>query len=203
MKFHDEIWDKIVSFTTDIFGLTPDKSEVLRNNIVAKIIAAIPYLAECYNPDRSAISHLGTYIISQHSLVHYIYSLRASDTRSINARLVELSQFDGGDRKIIERGMNLLHLTMISSYRGVRSTDSVRGGKSKSITRKGNGGVSISKLVRQIESVECKEMDEIFPVTRALQGEWYPPSSKEIAVYMERKDRIPGLKDFQTVELFL
>lgn len=50
-------WNYFVSELQKVFKLTKDETYHIENSITAKIIATIPYAANCREPERIAISH--------------------------------------------------------------------------------------------------------------------------------------------------
>ncbi|MCK5153870.1 MAG: hypothetical protein KAQ93_05880, partial [Spirochaetales bacterium] len=57
-------WDNIAGSVADAFRMDKEDREWLQNKNLAKLIASIPYLAGCEDPGRTAITHLGAYILS-------------------------------------------------------------------------------------------------------------------------------------------
>ena len=61
----EQKWEYFVKAITDIFHLTNNESTELKNSVTAKIIAMIPFVANCKEADRTAISHLSLYMVEK------------------------------------------------------------------------------------------------------------------------------------------
>ena len=163
-------WNKIVDYIAEAFRFTPEEKERLRNNKLAKLIAALPFLAGSKDPLRTAGSHLGTYILSIR--VKDPSNARPSDDEYLLRRLELIGNFIGGDDEIIQRGMNLIALCMISDYARDVEKDQ-RLGKYNPIS----AGVldyerEKERLIREIESVPCPDMDKIFTAREGVKTFW-------------------------------
>lgn len=144
--------------------------ESLRANDIAKLIAAIPALAGCANADRIAAQHLATYLLAESAAS--IFDHRNSDDDSVYDRLERISHFPDGDRKIIQRGMNLLSLCMISGYERTSVADKASGVYNPIASGQWDGESEKARLVREIRGVQSPEMDAIFSIERALHSPW-------------------------------
>lgn len=51
-------WEYLATETARVFNLTKNEAEILYNSNTAKIIAAIPFAANCKEPERTAITRL-------------------------------------------------------------------------------------------------------------------------------------------------
>ena len=76
----------------------------------AQLIGALPILAGCAHPERTALSHLTTLIAASRN--PHVFGQKPSE--SIRDRLRPIETFENGDRDIIERGMTLLELASLS-----------------------------------------------------------------------------------------
>ena len=101
-------WPTILSDVNSLFHFSPETIEKLAHSRIAKLTAAIPFIAGCKNPVRIAISHL-IYVLSAeipNIAQYFLHSF--ADNENVLSRLERISHFPDGDPLIIQRGMNLL-----------------------------------------------------------------------------------------------
>jgi hypothetical protein len=104
----DTHWPAILSDVNSLFRFSPETIEKLTHSRIAKLTAAIPFIAGCRNPVRIALSHL-IYVLSAKApsiAQHFLHSF--ADNENVFSRLERISHFPDGDPLIIQRGMNLL-----------------------------------------------------------------------------------------------
>lgn len=114
--FSLEEWDYLVNETANVFRLDKNEKAELYNNNTARLIAAIPFEAGCDFPEKTAIAHLCLYMTEKKGFSKYC-SHSKSDDKNLFNRLDFISDFHGGDREIIDHGMNILALIMIEGYK--------------------------------------------------------------------------------------
>jgi hypothetical protein len=150
--------------------MNKEDQEWLLNKNLAKLIAAIPYLAGCDDPGRTAITHLGAYILSIR--IKTVANCQPTDDINLFRRLEMINNFIGGDQAIIQKGMSLIALNMIADY--ARDIDEDRMfGKYNPVDSGAFDYVTEKKgLETIIESVECREMDEIMSMDASVTGGW-------------------------------
>jgi hypothetical protein len=170
MKFSEKEWFGIAETVGKAFGLSKERMEHLKGKKTAKLIAGIPFLAGCRNPDRIAASHLAIYLLG--IAAPEISDHRKTDDDTLDARLERISWFDGGDEAVISRGMDLLTLQMLAGYNTDREKD-----KAKNKYNPLNAGLwdferDKRELINSIESVKDAEMDQIMTAGDAL-NEWW------------------------------
>lgn len=165
-------WPTILSDVNSLFHFSPETIEKLAHSRIAKLTATIPFIAGCRNPVRIAVSHL-IYVLSAEipSIAqHFLHSF--ADNDNVLSRLERISHFPDGDPLIIQRGMNLLAVIMISDYLKDKEHDK----KIKKYNPLENGVWNaerkIEKLENEIKSVPCPEMDAIITVDEAKALEW-------------------------------
>jgi hypothetical protein len=124
--FSDELWSEIAGDLAAAFRMDAREAEALRVNRIAKLVAALPFLAGCEDAGRTAVAHLGTYLLSVRETKRWFCATPA-DGSSIMERLRLGASFKGGDKDILERGMSLLALNMISDYKRDLDEDAARG----------------------------------------------------------------------------
>ncbi|BDC94592.1 hypothetical protein [Treponema bryantii] len=119
-------WDYFVSEIQTIYRLTDEETDKFSNSTTAKIIAAIPFVAGCYRPEVTAIAHLSLYMNEIKGFQKY-YACNPLDDCDLFERLEPISHFRGGDKKIIECGMNTLAYIMIEGYHKSEKFDAAHG----------------------------------------------------------------------------
>ena len=119
-------WEYFVQEMKKVFRFSRKESKWFRNCKTAKLIATIPFAAECDEPERTAIAHLCIYIAELRGFQKY-YSHLPSDDIDLFKRLDFISTFKGGNKDVIEYGMNLLALTMIEGYHKSENEDQKHG----------------------------------------------------------------------------
>lgn len=119
-------WDCFVKEAKTVFGLSDSDAELLYGSRTARIIAAIPFAAGCEDAERTAILHLVAYIAEIRGLQKFCAHL-PSDDKSLYERLDMITHFKGGDKQIIEHGMDMLALIMLRGYRDSQNVDAKSG----------------------------------------------------------------------------
>ena len=165
-------WNEIATAVAGAFRLTAGEHERLHASPVAKLIAAIPFLAQCDDAERTAVAHLGTYLLSVRETKRYFCATAADDT-SVLERLRLISAFKGGDPAIIDRGMCLLALEMVSDYRRDAEEDVFRGKHNPISSGDWDHDEVVADLTRRIEAVESPEMDAIMSIALAPDVFWF------------------------------
>jgi len=188
MKEFELTWHGIVKKVAHTFRLSPGEEKQLLENRVAKLIGAIPYLADCRNPDRSSIGNVCSYLIAKHTAMKPVYSHRKSDDEDISARLRGISHFEGGNQAVIERGMNILYLTMLCNYQKDQKNDITAGKYNPVASGAWNYETMIHDLFAAIAEVHCPDMDEIFGAEQGERGFWDPLAPKEVNNLIEKQD---------------
>jgi hypothetical protein len=145
-------WPEIAESIGKAFNMDAEEQEELRDKRVARLIAAIPFLAGCEQPARTAVAHVGTYLLSIRNTKPF-FNADATDDIHILERLRLIMNFRDGDKKIIDKGMSLLALCMIDDYKDYESTR--------------------ADLVARIEAIDCPQMDEIFDQDMGGESYWY------------------------------
>jgi hypothetical protein len=170
--FTEVKWEELCDAVSLAFRFTEDERQFLKEKSVARLIAAIPFLAGCEDAERTSIAHLGTYLLSVKETKRY-FNANPEDSQSVVERLRLIGNFKGGNQAIIDRGMNLLALNMISDYR--------RDAEEDVFLRKFNPvsvgdfdyAASVAELTERIEEVPCPEMDRIMTLSVAPLTLWW------------------------------
>jgi len=108
-------WKTIYGAIALTFRLTEEETDHLANNKVARLIGSLPLIAGCEDAERTALAHLAIYLTAASGGKAW-FNHRLSDNGDITSRLALGMTFTGGDKKIIERGMDLLAMVMLYGY---------------------------------------------------------------------------------------
>jgi hypothetical protein len=168
--FNEEFWSKIVRLVAEALRLSISEMNALQQNRTAKLIGALPALAGARDADRVAVQHVITYLTAQR--LEAIFDHRRDDDQPLTARLERISHFPGGDRRVLQRGMDLLTLLMISGYERSQVTDRRKGVYNPLGSGSWDGDREKTRLVKAIRAVPSPEMDQILDLEVALRGEW-------------------------------
>ncbi len=170
-RFPEETWKEIVSIIASTFSMDKTRADKLLTNATAKLIAAVPFLAGCREPMRTALAHLATYIVSGTPAAEKIFDHKAEDNYDVFARLATISHFEGGDPAIINRGMKHLAAMMIEGYKKDVSSDKAAGLYNPVGDGKWNAEEKLASIASSTAAVPDAEMDGIV----GPMGPWWIP----------------------------
>lgn len=158
-KWTEATWHEIVEAVGESFRMTAIEKSSLQEHEIAKLLAAIPFLANCDHPLRTSLANLGVYMMSIRSGAK-VFSATEEDDADVMDRL-KLARFEGGDKQIVDRGMALIALNMLADYQRDVVFDLANQKHNPIGTRAWDYETTFNRLVTQIDSVECSEMDRI------------------------------------------
>lgn len=166
-------WNDLCDRIGITFNMDSGKIMWLREKKVARLIAAIPYLAGCNKPRQTAAAHLSVYLLSVFEATKSIFHHEAwNDDISLMNRLMPIGNFEGGDSLLIKRGMNLLALNMVCGYERDIQKDIIL----KKYNPVGEGSWDYKKLkmnlIEHIENVSSPEMDTIMNIGDGTDSYW-------------------------------
>ena len=172
-NFMTETWPGVAEKMSKAFNFSPEEAAKLEQNKTAMLIAALPFLASCDNPERTALNHLSTYLVALNPACKAVFEHTPDDDSRSRRRLAEISHFHSGDPNVIERGMTLLELEMLSNYIKDQETDQeaakynpvVSGAWADYEDRK-------ALLSEALDVISMPEMDEIMDIDFATRGWW-------------------------------
>jgi hypothetical protein len=156
----EEQWESIVGATAAAFRMDSAEAEWLRTKPIARLIAALPFLAGCRHASRTAVAHLGTYLMSIRDTKPY-FNASSQDDGDILDRLQLIGNFDGGDKGVIDRGMALIALSMILDYQRDIQIDAAIGKYNPVASGAFDFEATRERLEQTIQAVDCPQMDEI------------------------------------------
>lgn len=161
-------WNYLVAELSNVFRFTNEEKEIFSNNPTAKLIASIPFVAKCIEPERTAIAHLCLYVAELKGFQKYCSHVPSDDSDIFN-RLAFISTFEGGNRAIIEHGMNTLALIMIENYKRTEKSDKEKGIYNPFVAGTWNYKQIKNKLLWDINKIEVPEIDWILTETPKMQ----------------------------------
>lgn len=116
-SFDERRWVDLSGRIADAFRMREAEASAFKASETARLIAAIPFAAGCEEAERTALAHLATYVLAGSPSCRHIFDHKAADDKDALARLAPIADFQGGDAKVIDRGMRLLAVIMVSGYR--------------------------------------------------------------------------------------
>jgi hypothetical protein len=153
------------------YHMGEEETERFLEHPIARLIAALPYVAGCERPARTAAVHLGTYVLSVRDTRHLFYATE-SDDRDVFARLEPIARFDGGDPAIIEKGMAIIALNMVTDYRRDRELDAAVGKHNPVTTGAWDSDSVIEALRRRIAAVSSPQLDTVLSGGDGTESYW-------------------------------
>jgi len=169
--FPEGTWRSISGDVARAFGMGEAETASLAGNNIARLITALPFLAGCEDAKRTAVAHLGTFLLSIKETKPY-FNATPRDSASLLERFWLIGDFRGGDRRIIERGMSLLALNMITDYQRDIVEDETLGKYNPIAARDFDFKSAIDSLEKTVQGIDCPEMDEIAPM-RVFPMSWW------------------------------
>lgn len=154
-------WDCLVSETSKVFRMTKMEAADLYNNMTAKIIAAIPYAADCIEPERTAVAHLCLYMAEKRGFRKFCSHLPSDDFDIFN-RLAFISTYEGGDKLVIEHGMNMLAFIMLEGYKNSSESDKRNNIYNPLVSGKWNYEELKTKIERKLNEISVPDLDFLF-----------------------------------------
>lgn len=154
-------WDYLVDEISKVYNFTQKEKKRFENSYTAKIIATIPFESKCREPERTAIAHLCLYVAEKKGFQRYCSHLPSDDSDILN-RLAFISTFDGGNKDIINHGMNVLALIMLEGYKISIETDKNNNIYNPILSGSWNYQSIKNKLLWEINKMEVPNIDWIF-----------------------------------------
>lgn len=157
-------WDYLVDEISKVFNLNQKERKRFENSNTAKIIATIPFEAKCREPERTAIAHLCLYVAEIKGFQKYCSHLPSDDVDIYN-RLAFISTFEGGNKEVINHGMNVLALIMLEGYKISTKKDKTNNIYNPILAGEWNYQSMKNKLLWEINKIEVPNIDWIFTIT--------------------------------------
>ena len=116
MTDFDKAWPDLVEAISVSFRFTEEEKKSFEKRDIARLIGALPFEAGCRDPERIALAHLGTYVISYTGGKKILSPKQGESPRN---RLERISNFPKSlktDSRLLKRGLDLLYLNMLEDY---------------------------------------------------------------------------------------
>lgn len=171
METINKRWDEISDHVAEAFRMTAEETRRFKEKDVARLIGSLPFIAGCEDAERTAVAHLGTYILSVKETKPYFNPHRGDNT-DIFERLRLGMNFKGGDKAILEKGMSILALNMIDDYaRDVHIDEAL--GKYNPVQDGAFDPAAVrEELLKKIQAVKSPEIDTIIYGGVGTRGYW-------------------------------
>ncbi len=154
-------WDVLCNCIVRTFRLTNTEADELKKNKVAQIIAAIPFAAQCEEPDRTALAHLSIYMTELKG-GSKIGGHNKNDNENLYTRLRLLSSFKGGEQDIISHGLDILAYIMVQGYFHSKESDKILNIYNPLNDNSWDYESISQELLDKIHSQKCEILDELF-----------------------------------------
>ncbi|MCQ2583584.1 MAG: hypothetical protein MJ160_06730 [Treponema sp.] len=154
-------WNYFVAEISKVFSFTQKEKKQFENSPTAKIIATIPFEANCSEPERTAIAHLCLYVVEKKGFQKYCSHLSSDDSDIFN-RLAFISTFEGGNKEIIDHGMNVLALIMLEGYKTTLKTDKKNNIYNPILSGSWDYKSIKNKILWEINKIEVPNIDWIY-----------------------------------------
>ena len=162
-------WDGIIDNVAKVFRLNEIEKNRIYYSRTARIIASIPFAAECKQPERNAVAHICMYVAELYGFQEYC-SHTPEDDSDIYNRLAFISTFEGGDKDVIEYGMNMLAMIMIEGYHKSEAKDAEAGIYNPFVSGAWNYLKIKNELTRKLNNFSNPLLDSCYYVDRG--GSW-------------------------------
>ena len=169
-QWTENTWLETTDHVAREFGLADRSVCALRAKNIARLIGAIPFLAGCENPERTAIANLSHYVMSC-GVGKELYAASPGNSTDVFGRLAP-ARYVGGDSAIIRKGMSLIALNMLSDYRRDVELDASIGKYNPIGAGDWNYDEKLDELLTSISAVDSPEMDDIVEVHTIMNSLW-------------------------------
>lgn len=152
--------------------MTDAEADRFRANRVAKLVGLLPYIAESKDAERTALTHLATFVLANRGQSRFVFDHKPADDESVLARLRTIADFQEGDAALIARGMALLGLCLLSGYRRDSESDVLLGEYNPLASGAWTFDVQDRVLKQAIDARPSTEMDTILTADQASGSFW-------------------------------
>jgi hypothetical protein len=175
MNFSITQWYDLTDRISLIFNINEEKVIKMRSNKVMHLVAALPFIAGCRNPQRIALSHISIYMLASVEGGRDTFQHNFTDNDSLFTRLERISHFDGGEPLILERGMNMIAYAMLGDHNHDKNDDAEIGKYNPLNTGVWNFEKITKKLKKEIKEMECPQLDKIMNIDMGPLSYWSAP----------------------------
>lgn len=170
--FSDQLRDELSGKTAKAFRMWPWTAAELKKNRTARLIAALPFIAGCEHPERTALAHLATFVLASSESCKRVFDHDESDNASPTARLAPIADFQGGDKAVIEEGMARLAMIMANGYQKDLEKDKKSGEYNPILAGAWKHETMASGLKSAITTEAVKTIDSVMTKDEALRSYW-------------------------------
>lgn len=170
----NSIWARLVTASADALRMTDAETKRFYDNRVARLVGLLPFIAICDDAERSALSHLATFVVANRGEARRAFDHAPADDEEPLARLRTISDFKGGNEAILARGLALLGLCMVSGYRRDAQIDACFGNYNpvnEVPESADNAEVSFRSV---LAGNQPNVADIVLPLDDAVQAYWEP-----------------------------
>ncbi len=164
-------WGTLCEKMSENFAFTEEQEEALLENKTARLIGELPFIANCEEAERTALTHLAVYFLAAGS-GRFVFDHCPDDDDNIFNRLRLIMSFKGGNESIITHGMNKLALQMLCGYNRDREKDMLSGEYNPLNSGAWDFESIKEQLVENILENPCAEIEEIMSVQNAMTDWW-------------------------------
>ena len=172
MQFLDADWERLTGLIAETFRIDDSERARLTASRAARITGALPYLAGCRNPERTALAHLAVFVLASRGGARKVFDHAPADDAEPLARLEPIGRFPGGDPAVIRKGMALLGLLMLGGYERDREKDAASGEYNPLNSGTWKAGEGRARLAAEAASAKVPELDAILGTDEAVRGFW-------------------------------
>jgi len=165
-------WENVFSRAGAVLNFGIEKKEQVQNSQMAKLIAAVPFLAGCNKAMETSFSHLIIYLMSLDESAKDIFFHKPEDDKDIYSRLFPINNFSGGNRNIIQCCLDLTALCMLSNYRKDMEEDREIGKYNPINDDIWNYDFLSKKLIENIDKNITSEISVLYTKEDAVKGYW-------------------------------
>lgn len=166
------IWSRLSATAAEALRMTDVEAERFRSSSVAKLVGLLPFVAGCDDPERTALSHLSTWVIANRGRARRAFDHAPADDGEPLARLRTIASFEGGDAGIIARGMALLGLCMVAGYRRDADADALMGTYNPVAEKTWDADSLEADLGATVAAKASAELDAIMTADDAVRSYW-------------------------------
>lgn len=168
----DSVWNRLAAVAAEALRMTEAETARFRDNRIARLIGLLPFAAGCDDAERTALSHLATYVMAGRGQARRAFDHAPPDDADPFARLRTIAGFKGGDQAILGRGMALLGLCVVAGYERDRDADRALGEYNPLASNAWNGGELTKELTAKAGDGTASPLDGILTAEEALRAFW-------------------------------
>ena len=172
MPYTDTDWNRLAASAAEACRMDESEGGSLRSSRAARIVGALPFLAGCRNPERTALAHLAVLVLASRGSSRAVFDHGPGDDRDPLARLEPIARFPGGDPAVIRKGMALLGLLLLGGYERDRAKDAASGEYNPLNSGAWNLEETRARLKAEAASAKVPELDAIIDAATAEKGFW-------------------------------